>query len=220
MHTFINRFLAAGSRDPKRIAVLGALCLLLVALWVRHRSRLPVAAQATGHAIEEMASNADGLPATPDISRAAGLVTSWRQLAVAHPPRNPFASELTMPPTEASPAKTQPSQTNAAEEDGLFWRQLAGALASRADREQYRRALGEDAVRDTTGLLLSSVVLGPDSRALIGDKLVRVGDLVAGGERGPLTVVAIEQKRVVLARDGHHIVLVLGRQGGQLAQAQ
>lgn len=221
VNDLLNNLTTALKHDPKRSALLGFLALVLLFLFLRHRGQGPdsAGANADAGAATEVGG---GMPAVPDISRGAQLVALWRKEPAGHLSRNLFASELNTPPAPATP---ESQVVQGSEEDGLFWRQLERALAARADREQYRRMLVEAAVKDSSKLLLTSVATPPkatgelqagEARALIGETLVRVGDQVGEGERGPFTVVAIQSTHVILARDGHHLVLRLGVTGAEL----
>ncbi len=202
-------------RDPKRSVVLGVLIVVLTALAFRYLGSAPSPAAADGGA--EDRPDDRSLPVAPDIGRSAQLVSAWSNQPVPHVSRNLFASRLTQP----SPSQvTAPKAAADSEEDGLFWRQLERALASRADREQYRRSLGEAVLRDAGSLVVTSIVIAPESSALIGEKLVGVGGTIPGGERGSFTVIAIEPARVILARDGHRVSLVLGKPGALLETSE
>lgn len=193
--------------------MLGVLLAALIFLALRQRGG---GAAIAGASANDPASAAEtpGVIVPPDIGRSAELAAKWREQPPAHLSRNLFVSELTKPPPDAAEAAR--IQAPGAEQNGLFWRQLEQALASRADREQYRQSLGEAALRDLANLSVKTIVVGTDSSALLGEKLVRVGDVVGGGERGPFTVAAIESKRVILARDGHRLVMTLGGSGAAL----
>lgn len=212
MQTLVVNFLAALRNNPRHTAVLGLLLAALIFLAVRQRSGGAAIAGASNND-PGSAAETPGVIVPPDIGRSADLVAKWRQQPPAHLSRNLFVSELTQPPADAVAARTP---LPGSEQDGLFWRQLEQALAFRADREQYRHSLGEAALRDLADLSVKTIVVGPDSRALIGERLVRVGDVIARGERGPFTVAAIESKRVILARDGHRLEMTLGRPGAVL----
>ena len=206
MHDVRNNLLAAMRRDPRRTAVLGLLLLVLGIMIWRLSTGGPNRAVATAAETSAAATQAES---AIDISRGADLASTWRDQPVPHLSRNLFAGELTVPIPEGAPSAR--AADSVANPDGLFWRQLEQALAARADREQYRRMLTEAAVKDATTLTLQSIVTGPDSWAMISGKVVRAGDILGTGERGPFTVVAIDGRRVVLARDGQRVSLLLGR---------
>ena len=192
-------------RDPRRTGVLVLLLTVLGIMVWRFVMTGPARAVATA---EQMTDS--GLAATIayDVSRSAALSASWREQPVPHLSRNLFTSPLTDPLPDAAAGERPVTAVSA---DGLFWRQLEQALAVRADRDQYRQALAQAALRDAEALELQSVVMAPDSWAMIGGKVVRVGDILGTGERGPFTLIAIERSRVVLARDGQRVSLSLGR---------
>lgn len=210
-----DKFTAALRHDPKRTAVLVLLLLALgVSVW-RQVARGPAKAQAVSQ--EEQAAS-EGATAAPDIHRAAALVAKWKSEPVPHLSRNLFASDVVKPSSDNySPPR---AAGTASEADGLFWRQLEQALASRADREQYRQMLTDALLKDAAALPLTSIVVGPQSRAMIGAKLLQVGDEIGGGARGPLTLVEIDPKRAVLARDGLRVVLTLGKADAELLEAE
>ena len=215
MSSQIDNIARAVRRDPRRAAVLSILLITLLVLWVRYRSNAPTPAaaeQAASVQLQAAWRNA------PDIGRSADLNARWAEKPLGHVSRNLFASELTVPPV--NPA-SQPKAALRQDEDGLFWRHLERALASRADREQYRQSLSEAALKDASKLMVTSIVIGPETGAWIGEKMVRSGEtVVVEGERGPFTVVSIEPARVILARDGHRVVLKLGKPGAELAEEQ
>ena len=210
MHALRDNFLTAVRHDPRRTAVLALLLTVLGIMIWRYTSGGPN--NAVAETKESTATAAEGTEA--DISRSADLVARWREQPVPHLSRNLFAGELMIPLPEGQPAAR--AADSMASPDGLFWRQLEQALAARADREQYRQKLTEAAVKDATALNLQSIVLGADPWAMIGGKIVRVGDILGTGERGPFTLVIIESKRVILARDGQRVSLSLGRTEAEL----
>lgn len=215
MNRKLHNLAAQIRREPKRAVFLGVLSLALLALWVRHRAASPTPAAAEQEA--SVGGQAAAWRSAPDLARSAELLRRWEQKPLGHISRNLFASELTIPPP--NPGSAPKALTR--DEDGLFWRQLERSLASRADREQYRAALGETALKDASSLAVTSIVIGPDSSALVGEKLVHVGEVVpVGGDRGPFTVVLIEAGRVVLARDGHRVALKLGKPGAELIEVE
>lgn len=207
MQALLDNLNQALRRDRKKSVVMCILLVVLVVLSLRSRGRLPVPA-AADTAVAIIPS--EQTLSVPDIARSANWMAHWRHKPVGHLRRNLFASELNRPPVE--PAEpSDPAEPRWAPEDGLFWRGLERALASRADREQYRQSLAETALRDAGRLSLSSTVTGPDPQALIADKVFRIGDAVpVQSERGPFTLVAIEHRRVILSRDHQRVALRLG----------
>ena len=197
-------------REPNKAAVLAFLAITLAVFWINSRREGPTPAAAEPISAEQPGAT---WRSAPDIGRSAELLNRWTAQPLGHVSRNLFTSELTVPP--AGPGTAPKAESR--DEDGMFWRQLERALASRSDRDQYRRSLGEAAVRDASKLTVTSIVYGPDCSALLGEKMVRLGGLVlVEGDAGPFTVVAIEPARVVLARDGHRVALKLGKSGATL----
>ena len=210
MQQLRDNLITALRYDMRRTSVLALLLLVLgIMLW-RFINDGPTKVVAS----PESAADATAEGAIVDISRGAEFAARWREQAVPHLSRNLFASELMVPLPEGQPMTRSPDSATSG--DGLFWRQLEQALAARADREQYRQMLTEAALKDASALNLQSIVLGTDPGAMIGGKVVRVGDILGTGERGPFTLVGIERKRVVLARDGHRVSLLLGRAEAEL----
>src|SRR5688572_27562737 len=93
-------------------------------LWVQMRNRLPAPAAAEQGLPDD---SGPGSRSIPDIGRGGEMVRSWRTQPVQHLSRNLFVSRLTQPPT---PTISTSGHAARPEEEGLFWRQLEGALAS------------------------------------------------------------------------------------------
>ena len=212
MNAPLEHLLQIVRRQPKRAAMLAILLIVAAVVWVQMRNQLPRRASAERAMHDEGASS--GVSAVPDIGRSAEIVRLWRSQPVPHLSRNLFVSRLTLPPAETAMSADQSPRS---EEEGLFWRQLERAMASRADRELYRRSLVEAAIADASALELTSIVIGPHSTALINGKLLGRGDVIAEGERGSFTIVSIEPSRVVLARDGHRLAIRLGKPGAEFS---
>lgn len=211
-------------RDPKKAAVLAVLTLVLGVVVVRHYAGLRgTAAGGTGliALVTGSVSDATAGPSVPNLRRGARLSQQWRQSPVPSKIRNIFASDLNAPPARAAEPQA-PAQPTFSEEDGLFWRQLERALTERADRDGFKGRLANSALADAGKLSVASIVSGPDSQALVSGRLVRVGDLIHTEDRknGAFTVVAIEPRRVILARDSHRLALTMGKPGAQLTAGE
>ena len=215
-----SNLLAALKQDPKKTGVLGVLTLVLAVmggrLWLTGGPSASSAA-ASPRARATLTPAGPIALRVPSLDASAAVLRQWRAQPAANLTRNPFTSDLFAAP--AKPAVVAPAAPVVAGDEGLFWRQLERALATQSEREQYRARMSAAALRDAADLVLLSVITGGDDRALVNDRLVGVGDPLAAptAQGAPFVVEFVEQRRVVLRRDGVRVELLLGRREPKLA---
>lgn len=100
-------------------------------------------------------------------------------------------------PTARKSSSTQPATEN--ESEPGFWGRLAASLA---DRGMEQRGEIERIEKLAQELRVQATMSGSNPTAYISGRLVRVGDTIKS-----FSVVAIEDRSVTLALDGHHVTL-------------
>ena len=217
----LDNLRAALAKDPKKAAVLGLLTAVLAVMGLRPWLKSvggPAAASAVPTNLGLVAAADGSILRIPSLRHLSTQVQEWSEQPTPHLARNLFKSDL----LAAAPRKVEAVPPPAAApvpivgpEDGAFWRQLELALATQGERQQFRRHLEQDALADAAPLVLTSVFLGDETRALINDKSLAADAWIAAAN-GPFLVEKVEPRRVVLRRDGVRVELMLGRAAPKL----
>lgn len=235
LNPLITRFKAELAADKKRAAVLGVLMLVFLVVFgrllLKGGGSTPVAAQAS-----VVATVTPTGPVTSDTGNATGaVVPSVRPSLEAAPTVEPISAgpapsaeapppaavAVPLKPVEIEPgpqtmrrdlfassawssfpsvrksSSTQPASDEKTEEG--FWGRLAAGLSEHghAQRDEILRI--EKLAQD---LRLQATMSGANPTAYISGQLVRVGDTIKS-----FSVVAIEDRTVTVALDGHLVTL-------------
>ena len=179
--------------------LLGLFLLLLVRQFVSG----PATTEAADGSLAAV-QRAEGIEA-PDISGLAHILRDWERTSVRVPSRNLFLNDLTTIHAEA-PVVEAPAPPRFSETDGEFWRKLRRAVDFRTDAEMARKAELDRVLSAAAALRVRTIVAGNDARALVDDRLVRVGQYVHSAEV-VFTLIAIEPDRLLLEAAGVRIQL-------------
>lgn len=185
------KIIAVIQQDPRKAGVLGALLLLLVLLLLRYLlsgSTVPSVAAAMG----VMQSGQKSAPSAGAISgpRASSPVISWLARPAPALDRNLFAVKLELFPPDVTKSPSESAGEG-------FWAEIAKSLNDQADQQEKKHEMLLDLHAQASALRVTSVMMGPSPRAMINDKLVGEGDVVA-----EFRVLKIEARRIFVERAG------------------
>jgi len=190
-----QRLQAMIKRQPRQAAVLAALGVVLIVMWVKVvlSGRIPnPAAAATENPIPQAAVAAGDSDADRQSAHAGPRsLSEWAQQPTGPVARDLFAIALDDYPLD--PAHPRPTTEQSAKSD-----------PSQADQNKERQILIESVRAQAAHLTLEGIVLGASPRAWVNGALVGEGQAV--GQTG-FTVVKIEASRIFIERDGVRIAL-------------
>lgn len=182
-------------QDPKKSCALGVLLCVMSAMWGRV---LLTGEPGPGSAAASIARRASDNPLpAPDAVRptpSGQAMSKWLEAPITPLGRNLFAAKLDYFPLEAG----RPAETEARKPDESFWDRIAKSMAREADQRRQKQILVENLRVQATRLRLQTIVMGAQPKALIDDKLVGEGDVVANDFR----VRRIEARRIIIEREG------------------
>ncbi|HRK31446.1 MAG TPA: hypothetical protein PLD59_10240 [Tepidisphaeraceae bacterium] len=180
-------------QQPGRTGLLGA--LLIVLLLAGGRMVLSdKAAPSVALAARQGPTIAGASPAPTesrrDVAGASAAVLNWLDAPAAPLMRNPYYIRYEIFPPDA----TKPQETLGGRG---FWDEIAKSLTVAVDEEEKKHEKLQDLQRRASELRVASVMMGPSPRALIDDKLVGEGDVVAN-----FRVLKIEARRIIVEAEG------------------
>ena len=204
--TFWGKISRAVRNDPKRAATLTVLVAILVVLQVRlHMSRADGTARAgaASELIGALTSSYVGTSQNSSNGRnaadAAIALRKWMDAPAVPLGRNLFTVNLERFPQDGNRTTTP--------NDGVvgFWDELAKSMNSRADVRKERQILLENLTQQASQMRLQSIVMGASPKAVINERVVSEGDVVACGSGENSTsfrVLKIEPRRIIVEREG------------------
>ena len=207
---FADKVVRQAKADPRKASVLAVLVAVMGVMWFRVLSNGAGPASASAYAAgggaggtgSAFANNpTEPLRPAGRQSAAAAALQEWaRNHAVVPLTRNLFVTDYSGFPLDGggrttATAPTEP-QVRVERGDG-FWDQLAKSMADRADQIKEHRARVESIRAQAAKLRVQSTLMGASPKALINDRLVGLGDVVAS-----FRVTRIEARRIVVEREG------------------
>lgn len=193
--------------EPKKSAVLALLLATLAFLVIRQMvvapAGMPAPAAAAGVSRGGSAGAAVGTSAEKGgLAARSGNATSpvlaWLDSPPAPLTRNLFAVRTELFPTEnPASAATEPNRRG-------FWDEVAKSLLDHADQQERKQRLLNDLQAQASALQVTSVLMGPQPRAVINGELVGEGDVVAA-----FRVLKIEARRIVIEREGIRLEITM-----------
>ncbi|MCS7033540.1 MAG: hypothetical protein NZ561_06040 [Phycisphaerae bacterium] len=178
-------------QDPRKAGILAALLLVLGFMLARHvLSGAPVqVAHATHGSLRVEDPLNDALKGKPP-SSATGPVVAWLEQPPRALDRNLFAIRFDLFPPEVAGSASGPEVRG-------FWDEIAKSLTDQVDQEQKRRESLLHLQQQASRLEVASVMMSATPKAIINDKLVGEGDVVAD-----FRVLKIEARRIIVEREG------------------
>jgi len=204
--TFWGKLHRAVRNDPKKAATLTVLVAILVVLQVRlqmSRSEGTARADAAGSVVGALTTSYVGRSqnsgAAGRSADAATALRKWMEAPAVPLGRNLFAVNLERFPRDGN----RPTTGN----DNVvgFWDELAKSMTSRADVRKERQILLENLTQQASQMRLQSTVMGATPKAVIDERVVSEGDVVAcgsGENRTTFRVLKIEPRRIIVEREG------------------
>jgi hypothetical protein len=178
-------------QDPRKAGILGALLLVLAFMIVRYvmSAQRPDVAHGS-HAGLRVDDPLTGAVAKEKSAAAASPVMTWLEQPPRPITRNLFALKLELFPPEVT--KSEPIQ-----EVRGFWDEIAKSLTDQVDQQEKKQEMLQHLQQQASALQVASVMMGAVPKAIINDKLVGEGDVVA-----EFRVLKIEAWRIVVEREG------------------
>jgi hypothetical protein len=184
--------------SPKKAAVLGGLCVMLVALWLKMfvGGKTPSSALAAPAQTQEVRV-VDDLDAPVTARKWAGeagesaSLMQWARQPVEPIKRNLFAVPLDYYPRDGAGAGEDTGNANG------FWDQLSKSMSAQADQQEQRQILIENIKIKAAALNLQSTMMGAQPTAMVNGEMVREESVVAG-----FRVLRIEARRMIIEREG------------------
>jgi hypothetical protein len=170
------------ARDPKRSAVLGGLCLLMLILWGRLLLNGP--AQATASLIRRSVAAITESPAPTVHQAASNPVLDWLAQPKRAMQRNLFAINLDYFARASGKTKASDGQDDPT------------AITSDTDQAHQQQVLQENLQTQATKLKLQTTMMGTTPRAMINGNLVKEGDIVDG-----FAVIKIQPRKITVQQD-------------------
>jgi len=198
----LDRIARAIRNDPKKACILTVLVAILVVLQVRlQMSKGDGTARAEAASLSPTGSlggsqNSAGVGRGGD---AATALRAWMEAPPAPLSRNLFAINLERFPQDGNRATVNNDQVVG------FWDELAKSMNSRADVRKERQILVENLTQQASQMRLQSTVMGATPKAVIDERVVSEGDVVAcgsGENRTTFRVLKIEPRRIIVEREG------------------
>jgi len=186
-------------QDPRKAGLLGALLLVLAFTAFRLISSgetTPSTVQASHEGLQVGPQSLLTNSNTPDADGAtlAGgastPVLAWLDMPAPPLTRNPFQIRYEIFPPEV--IKSEPTI-----EGRGFWDEIAKSLTVQVDQEEKKHVVLQAVQTRASRLQVASVIMGPTPRAMIDDKLVGEGDVVAN-----FRVLKIEARRIIVESEG------------------
>jgi hypothetical protein len=203
LKTFAEGLLTQAKADPKKAAILGALGVVMILMWVRLvGSGGPSKASATPTAFQggsSVAIAADNLRGSAKTNATFAALQDWARKPIAPLSRNLFVVNYDFFPQDGS----KPAPLRAPAGDG-FWDQVAKSMTARADQKKEHEMLVENLRLQAAQLKVQSTMMGASPKALINGELVGVGGVVAS-----FRVSKIEARKIVVEREGIKLELRL-----------
>lgn len=182
-------------KEPGKAGLLAALLLILCVMAGRVlMSDNPSPVAALGAHANLRVDNADQFLAPGSRAAAAGgasrAVLSWLDAPAAPLVRNPFSIRYELFPPEVTKSESVPTGRG-------FWDEIAKSLTVQVDQEEKKQEMLQDLQARASELQVATVMMGPSPRAMINDKFVGEGDVVAN-----FRVLKIEARRIIVESEG------------------
>jgi hypothetical protein len=181
-------------QDPKK-AVLGALVLVLVLLWIKMAlgGHSPKSASAMTIPTPAPASILDSNN-KPKAVDSIGLLQDWVNEPLPESvSRNMFEVKLDYFPMDGAHAGLSSGTVN----DPTFWEKLAKSIDAQADQQHKRENLIQNLRQQAGQLNVTSTLMGPHPKAMVNGEMVGEGEFVA-----QFRVTEIRARSVVVEREG------------------
>jgi hypothetical protein len=185
--TPLDRLKAAYRRDPKKVAMVGGLSVVMAALWGRNLFAGPAAVSAAS--VKPATAVVTPKPPVAGNSPADVALLQWLDGPAPAVSRNLFGVDPTAFPTPAGAGNT--GRTDYSD---------SAAKSDPGTADEQRQQQAAEALRnDSAKLKLQSTVLGPHPLAVVNGQLVGVGDNI-----GDFRVEKIAARSVTLVREQAH----------------
>jgi hypothetical protein len=184
-------------QDTKKVAVLGALILVLAGLWGKMALGGKAAPKTAAAMTAPQPTSPTASNAADNKSRAAdalGLLRDW----VGEPlpqavSRNIFEVKIDYYPIDS----THQAKDSGTVNDPTFWENLAKSIDAQADQQHKRENLIQNLRQQAGQLSVTSTLMGARPRAMINGVMVGEGEVVA-----QFRVAEIRARSVVVEREG------------------
>ena len=187
--------LAALTRDPKKVIVLGVLVLVLAGMWGKtlwgHGG--PKAAAAMTIAPSAPPAPADSNNKSQRADANAQLRDWVSQPLPPEVSRNLFEVKLDYYPMDSAHA----TRNSGTVTDPTFWEKLAKSIDAQADQQHKRENLIQNLRQQAGQLLVTSTLMGPNPKAMVNGVMVSEGEVVA-----QFRVTEIRARSVIVEREG------------------
>jgi hypothetical protein len=188
--------------DPKKLAVLGGLLIVLAVMVGRYLLMTGPATARAASPVSTSAKKAVKSTAAAPTQMSSSATHLWLKQPITSVGRNLFTIRPELFPTVAN------AEAVAAPVAPGFWDVVEKSRSDQADQKKRRDILVEHLQREAAKLRLQSTVMGPEPQAIIGGTLVKEGSVIASDGPGStgggvqFRVLSIEARRVVVERQG------------------